>query len=629
MASLTRARPAGTRGAIAGVGATNYQATWFISLLIVMTCGVVEIANADILARRGSANASGYFWAGLVAVVAPGAVRLGVRSSSRAEHLLIAISICVALYLVKVLYAPSSFLFSDEFIHYQNARAAISSGHLFNTSVLLPETKGYPGLASMTSAVCSLTGLAIFPAGLLVIGCARFVLALGMFLFVENIVRSSRIAGFAVVLYAGNPNFLFWSAEYAYEQLALPLFMVVLFLLSLRREDQSIRTRSAVAAGVLIPAIVVTHHLTSFLLTASVLIVAALSVRRRAEDSKPVWWLGIYALTLSVVWSLTVARATLPYLHYILGGAIGGAADLVSKGGTGRTLFVSNSGYVTPIAVRALTVASPILLLLLCIAGVIDFRRFYRRDPFVSVLALAALGYFATALLRVVPSAWETGNRASEFLFIGLGLAAGFGASTILYRSKRRLLATYAIACVIAVAVLGGPAAGWSPSLLLPRPFELSAGGERIDPAGVAIARWTGRELKPGSRFITDQTNARMLLDYGSGVLALHPTFVQIVIQSSSFPGWEHAVLRHANVQFAIVDRRRVAWDNLAGYYVSPTGNLARDAYFPEAMFRKFGRAGASLVLDGGFVVTYDVSPLAQDARGDVKPRARGLHAPD
>ena len=422
MSSLTRARPARARRAIGRASSANYQSTWFVAVLVVMTCGVVEIANADILARRGTANASGYFWLGLVAIVAPGAVRLGVRSSGRVEHLLIAIAICVALYLVKVVYAPSTFLFADEFIHYQNAHDAISSGHLFNANVLLPETKGYPGLASVTSAVCSLTGLAISPAGLLVIGCARFVLALAMFLFVENVVRSSRIAGFAVVLYAGNPNFLFFSAAYAYEQLALPLFMVVLFLLSLRRENQSLGTRSAVAAGLLIPAIVVTHHLTSFLLTASVLLIAALCVRWRAEDSKPFWWLGIYALALSVVWSLTVARATLPYLHFILGGALEGAAELVSKGGTGRTLFVSKSGYVTPrFAVRPLTVASPILLLLLCIAGVIGFRRFYRRDPVVSVLGLAALGYFATALLRVAPSAWRPGIGASEFRVIGLG----------------------------------------------------------------------------------------------------------------------------------------------------------------------------------------------------------------
>ena len=283
---------------------------------------------------------------------------------------------------------------------------------------------------------------------------------------------------------------------------------------------------------------------------------------------------------------------------------------------------------MTPIAVRSLTVASPILLFLLCIAGVLGFRRFYRRDPFVFVLGLAALGYFATALLRVVPSAWETGNRASEFLFIGLGLAAGFGASTILYRGKRRLPATYAIACVITVVVLGGPAAGWSPSMLLPRPFAISAGGERVDPAGVAIARWTTRELKPGSRFVADQTNARLLLHYGSGVLSIHPSFAQLLIQSTSFPGWERAGLRRTNTQFVIVDRRRIAWDNLAGFYFSPLANQPRDAYFPGATFRKFGRAGANLVLDGGFVVTYDVSPLAQVARSAVKPRARGRHAP-
>ena len=123
--------------------------------------------------------------------------------------------------------------FSDEFIHYQNAQDAISSGHFSSTrtSSCLENARGYPGLASVTSAVCSLTGLAIFPAGLLVIGCARFVLALAMFLFVENVIRSSRVAGFAVVLYAGNPNFSLLGAGYSCWAVGAAVFMVVLFLL--------------------------------------------------------------------------------------------------------------------------------------------------------------------------------------------------------------------------------------------------------------------------------------------------------------------------------------------------------------------------------------------------------------
>ena len=42
------------------------------------------------------------------------------------------------------------------------------------------------------------------------------------------------------------------------------------------------------------------------------------------------------------------------------------------------------------------------------------------------MFAGAAVAYFAMLGLRLSPAAWETGNRASEFLFLGLAFVLAF-----------------------------------------------------------------------------------------------------------------------------------------------------------------------------------------------------------
>jgi hypothetical protein len=181
-------------------GATRGQLRWFLLALMVGTAGIAAIAGADILSRRGSAAADYLLWPGLVAIIAPVAIRLTSRSASRLEIMGLVTFASLAIYLVKVLYSPSVFLFSDEFVHLRNAQLATATGHLFNSNTLLPETVGYPGLASATSAFASIMGLGTFSAGLLVIGTARLMLGLALFLLVENLSRSSRVAGLAVLL---------------------------------------------------------------------------------------------------------------------------------------------------------------------------------------------------------------------------------------------------------------------------------------------------------------------------------------------------------------------------------------------------------------------------------------------
>src|SRR5206468_2752793 len=134
-------------------------------------------------------------------------------------------------YLVKVLHEPSAFTFADEFNQVYNTTAVLRTGHLFTSNPLLPVTPDYPGLASVVAALASVTHLTVFAAGVIVVGAARMVMILAIYLLFE-LTTSPRAAGLGVLAYAAAPNFLFFSAQFSYESLALPIGAVAVYVVS-------------------------------------------------------------------------------------------------------------------------------------------------------------------------------------------------------------------------------------------------------------------------------------------------------------------------------------------------------------------------------------------------------------
>jgi hypothetical protein len=117
-----------------------------------------------------------------------------------------------------------------------------------------------------------------------------------------------------------------------------------------------------------------------------------------------------------------VAAFTLSYLVPVFGQAFLSLINLIGGEVTRRQLFESGTGYVAPLAERIVAIGSVVLLLLALPFGLRQVWRRYLHHPVMLLLSGAALAYFSTLGLRLVPSAWEIGNRASEFLFIGLAL---------------------------------------------------------------------------------------------------------------------------------------------------------------------------------------------------------------
>src|SRR5262249_40521287 len=149
----------------------------------------------------------------------------------------------------------------------------VVSKHLFRANPILTISPLHPGLEIATNALSSLTGLSIFTSGIVLIGVTRLLFILALYLLFEFLIPSEQVAGLATLLYMSNPNFVFFDGMFAYESLALPLAVFVLFVVARRASatgGQRMGLNLVVWLG--LGAVVITHHLTSFILVAFLLL---------------------------------------------------------------------------------------------------------------------------------------------------------------------------------------------------------------------------------------------------------------------------------------------------------------------------------------------------------------------
>ena len=131
----------------------------------------------------------------------------------RVERLALLMLVGVFLYLVKIIRDPFVFDFADEFNQAYNTTEVLTTRALFGSNPLLPATPDYPGLASLTAALASLTHLSVFSAGLIVIAAARTIMILAVYLLLERATDSPQVAGLGALAYTAAPNFLLFTAE--------------------------------------------------------------------------------------------------------------------------------------------------------------------------------------------------------------------------------------------------------------------------------------------------------------------------------------------------------------------------------------------------------------------------------
>ena len=245
----------------------HHDRRWITLVVASTLLGLFLIAVADAGTRHGYwyTPTSALFWLGLVLIFVPTAFRALHKHTDPRERLTLIILLGVALYLVKVVGSPQAFSFSDEYIHLRGTQDILRTHHLFAFNPLLPSAAYYPGLAAVTAALVHLTGLSPFVSGVLLIGAARILFSASFFLVAKTVTGSARAAAAASLIYAANPMFLFWSASFSYENLALPLAAFALWWLARTRNGAG---PAQTVTVLLIVAVTVTHHVAAFALTA-------------------------------------------------------------------------------------------------------------------------------------------------------------------------------------------------------------------------------------------------------------------------------------------------------------------------------------------------------------------------
>ena len=612
-------------------------------IAVLSTVGLMILAVADSFGRWGIVVAEPLFWLGLLVLVGPTSARLLSRSSSGQERLALICLLGLCLYLVKVLHSPTGFVFFDEFSHWRTADDIVRSGQLFEDNPLARVSPLYPGLQLSTISLAVISGLSLSGAGMVVLAAARLVLVIALFTVFHHASSSRRIAGIATLLYISNPNFLFFSAQYMYESLAMPLAALALSTLVLRE-----RSRPEYRAGFTLIfivgflALVTTHHLASFgiaLFLALWTILSRLFYRtedRRSPISRA--WLTVFAFAAIGAWLLLVAGATVNYVFAVLNEAVRGVISLIAGEETAKTPFRASTGQIAPIWERLAGFGAIGLILVGLPVGLWHCWSRRKQHSLIVVLALIGAAYPASLGLRLTQAGTETSNRASEFLFIGVAfvLALALAETSVPHWFKVLIvrivsgmhvpvpgyvLPTLLRATYVVVIFMGGLTIGWAPYARMPGPYLVGADPRSVDERSLASAAWMAQYLGPDNAVLTDRTNRQLVGSYGQqtpqvGYVGNLP--VSNVIISPTYGATEQDIVNRRDIRFLLIDQRLSASLPLIGIYfeLGEQDAYRHTAPLSNQALTKFDAvSGASRIFDDGTIVIYDLTgPPAPEA---------------
>ncbi|MGE5407105.1 MAG: hypothetical protein ACM3NV_00680 [Syntrophothermus sp.] len=595
-------------------------------LALTAALGVLLVALGNNAARNGGGNAQLLFWGGLVVIYTPIAARLLSEGASREERLALGVLLGLALYLVKVVYSPTGFTLHDELATWRQTYDLLETGHPLSANPLVTGYAGFPGLESISAAVTQLTGLRIFIAGTLVIGLARALLMVGLFLFIESATRSPRAAGIGLALYACNPSFLYFDSQFGYESLALTIAVAILLLAgtwSARRTPRGDPNAAATVVGMAILAatLAITHHMSSYAVAGFLLLwalIVAVTVRPRPS------WLdgpalpgGLVAAAGALWFAFEASHVTTTELGSVFEEAAESVLHLVTGQSGSKQLFQA-AGQTNGTLARALGVASVIPLLAIIPVGLWRCWRGSERDPLWRALSLVAVFFPLTLLLRLTEAGTETSQRASEFVYVGLAFLAGLLLGELRWPRKGTggALLSGGIATVATVVFVGGFIIGESPATRQPGGFLVGGETRSITPQGLAAAKFAAEVLPPGSRVLVDRPNSTLVSSYGrldrvSGSIEGVP--VVRVFFSPIFDTVDRRIVSDDRIEYIVVDRRLSHEVPVGGYYFE--GSEARANRYkrpiPVQSLRKFNHVrGLSRIFENRAIAIYDTRGL-------------------
>jgi hypothetical protein len=420
--------------------------------------------------------------------------------------------------------SPAGPIGFDETAHFALLRNVVFAGRLFQYTPLLPIGTFYPGLESAAATIHWLTGLSPWDSALTLISVAHCLLPVQVYYLARALPVPHRWAAIAGLVYATNPSFVYFDAQFAYESVAILLMLTILrlYLEALAAERSGSPTwRQNLWAPPLIAVIsfglVVTHHLTS-LTSIALLLTGALLLKPMSgfADYKGGWrrlfvrWMPVLTLTTYLaLWVVFVAPGTVPYLFPKVSRTVSQLVALAtgSKGssGTVRTIF---SHSTAPGYERAAAIAAPIIITAaLLFAGLRWLQKRPLRSNFLWPLVLTA-AYLVSLPLTLTGAGAQGSHRIWASTFVGVALLPA--ALVILFEMDKRRLwvkrtAATVGAAVLAVLLVGNVAANTTIESRFPGPYQFGSDTRSVTPETLRFAHWVGAHLAPGVHVVTDR----------------------------------------------------------------------------------------------------------------------------
>jgi hypothetical protein len=593
---------------------------WLPVICLLMALGALLLSIAGELSRTGSSLGIPLYWIALILIFAPSAVRFTSSDVSLAEGVGLIIILSIGTYLPSYLQSPITFRGFDEFLHWRTVYDILQTHTLFTPNSMLPVSPYYPGLENVTAALVSLTGMDIIATGAILLLTARLIMLLGLFLLFEHLSGSVRIAGIGTLVYLGSSTFLYFDAQFGYESLALPLAIMVVFMLYIRGEHEK-KWRPGWNILILITTfgVVATHHATTYMLITFILVWACIDIffhLKHGVTNNPIM-MGFLAFLMAAAWTATVAKLTIGYLTPFINDSLNSIYGVLAGTTQSRQLFVDSAGRSAISLDKIFALASVLVLMAGLVAGLLYWWTHYRKNPFATALVLVAIIYPALPVMRLSGGSWEMANRLSGFVFAGLAfiVALGFLRMPVnigwLKRSRQWL-----VVAGLTIAFMGGVVAGASPDARLPQPYRAAAGTRSIENQGILTADWARAVLGANNRIAGDRTMTNLLGSYGAqrmiSDLNDHVSISGIFVNYDLTPS-NRQIIKDVDIRYLVVDTRITQAVSTLGYYFESWEQLIFPFAPPINRFalEKFDYIpGVSRIYDSGDIYLYDVGGI-------------------
>jgi hypothetical protein len=476
-----------------------------------------------------------WFWAGMLLVELPVAGLLARRRTAQGMRTALLAFYGLLSFAPKLFRNPTSPLFHDEFAHWRATYDILSTGKLFQPDPIIPILSEYPGLHAATASLVNATGLTIWQAATLLLLFCHVALVLGIATLAQSLGLSNRTASIVAIIYCLNSSFLYFDTQYAYESMALTLVVwaLVAYVRTIRAPSKHGRTAWGALTVTFSVGTAVTHHLSTFtliLIMALASLAMSVPLLAKAEDWKrtamTAWCLTVVTAIVAGAWIHFVAPNTLTYLSPFVGQGTSQLLHDIQGSGSARQLFGATlspwweekAAYFVPLFAFALAVGGLLLLRVRIRHG--RLRRGPRR-ALLFAFALLGLMYFPSTIFILSPSGAEGARRSWAFTWIGLCILVGpavvWLVDWVRGRSYQWLRAGLrsALFLALAIALVGGTAAGLDAAYRFPGPFLYGSDARSITPELLALSDWFSARFGRGNNIVTDRNTALVFGSFG------------------------------------------------------------------------------------------------------------------